>query len=526
MRYLIATVALGLLSCSAESAIVTGTIAKVTDEAGSVKLDVSTESGAESVTVGSRTRVSIDDKPAKTSDLKVGYQIKASVDRQGFARLVLATSAGGGGTDPAPSTDPTPSSPLVSSGPSSGAARPIAGEDDWPQFGGPNRDNRSATTDIVDSWPAGGPPLLWTASGLGEGYSSVSVVGDRVFTIGTQGGQEVVFSLDLASGRTGWSTPIGTVYRDGQGNGPRSTPTYDDGKLYCLGANGDLACLDAATGAAQWNINILQRFGGENIVWGISESPLVDGNDVIVTPGSQTGQGTVVGLDKQTGNSRWVSSIPGNPQPGYSSPIIFNVKGRFGGGGAKQYVVFTSKGLAGIDASSGVPLWGDDSASNGTANCSLPLQYESSVFYASDYGTGGSLVRVGNSGGNRWQASVAFHSDDMKNHHGGMVVDNGHVYGTSGDAGILGCVNLNSGETVWRDRSVGKGATMYVDGKLIVRSERGPVALVRATPNGYEELARFDQPERSGRPAWAHPVVAKGRLFLRDQDKLLCYNLK
>ncbi|QDT38860.1 PQQ-binding-like beta-propeller repeat protein [Stratiformator vulcanicus] len=522
MRWLIAFSVLSLASCSASGAIVTGTISEVGE--GQLTISAADGSGSQTLQVPTRTRIELDDKSAKLSDLRPGFQVKISASRKGEARLILATSAGA----PAASNTPPPGSPrtpVASPGFQAGPAPPTDGSDEWPQFGGPNRDNRSATTGINENWPADGPPRLWTISGLGEGYSSVSVVGDRVFTIGTKGGQETVFALDLASGRAVWSTPIGTVYKDGQGNGPRSTPTYDNGKLYCLGANGDLARIDAASGQIDWNLNILQKFGGQNIVWGISESPLVDGDTVVVTPGSQNGQGTVVGLNKESGATSWTCSIPGNPQPSYSSPIKLSSGGNFGAGGLNQYVVFTSKGLVGISVENAMPLWGDDSASNGTANCSIPLQFGSSVFYSSDYGTGGSLVRINNRGGG-FQAAVAFHTDDLKNHHGGMAIDGDYVYGTSGDAGILACVDLNNGQTIWRDRSVGKGATIYVDGKLIVRSERGPVALVRATSNGYEEMARFDQPERSGRPAWPHPVVAKGRLFLRDQDKLLCFNVK
>ena len=335
--------------------------------------------------------------------------------------------------------------------------------------------------------------------------------------MGTQGDREMVFAMDLETGKPEWATPTGgNAFKDGQGNGPRGTPTIDGNELYALGAGGDLVCLNAENGTVRWSKNILREFGGNNITWGISESVLIDGENLICTPGGR--QGTVVALNKNTGNPVWRSNIPGNPAAGYASPIAIDVDG------VRQYAVFTSRGLAGIRARDGEPLWGDDSASNGTANCSTALFDDDHVFYASGYGTGGSLVKL-STAGSTTKADRVYHSDDMKNHHGGMVELDGNLYG-SNDPGILTCLDFKTGNVKWRDRSVGKGSLTYADGHLYVRSEGGPVALIEAKPDGYSEKGRFDQPQRSNKPAWAHPVVADGKLFLRDLDILLVYDVK
>ncbi|QDT66202.1 outer membrane protein assembly factor BamB family protein [Calycomorphotria hydatis] len=389
-------------------------------------------------------------------------------------------------------------------------------KDDWPQFGGPARDNRSTSTGLLTEWPEDGPELLWTATGFGQGYSSVSVVGDRIYTLGTSGNEEQLFAVDAATGNIGGTIPVGPLYNDGQGNGPRSTPTFYEGKVYALGANGDLICVNDETGETVWSKNILAEYGGENIQWGISESPLIHNNQVIVTPGGSAA--SVVALNPHTGRETWRSQIPQQPKAGYSSAIATNFNR------SPQLVVFTSHGLVGLDARSGNPLWGENSASNDTANCSLPLAWQNSIFYASGYGTGGSLVNLNGSARNV-SASVAYHTDDMANHHGGMVIVGNYLYGSS-NPGVLRCINLQSGDTVWQNRSVGKGSIIYADGHLYLRSERDAIALIEATPEGYREKSRFIQPNRSDRPAWAHLVIAQGKMFVRDQDKLLCYDVR
>lgn len=385
---------------------------------------------------------------------------------------------------------------------------------DWNQFRGPNRDNISTETNLSSQWPQEGPNLVWIGSGLGEGYSAVSIVGDVIYTMGNRDGGEFIVALNRNSGNVIWKVRNGDEYHDGTGNGPRGTPTVVDGRVYALGGNGDLTCCNADSGAVLWHRNILSDFQGSNITWGISESVLVDGDKVICTPGGN--KGTVVALNAISGDEEWVSRVPESPQASYASPVISQA------GNTKQYVVFTSKGVVGIQADNGKPLWGQNKSSNGTANCATPLVIESHIYSSSDYGTGAELIQI-NARRRKINSHVVYHNKNMKNHHGGMVHIDGHIYGSSSD--ILTCINRKSGKPTWRQRSM-KGAVVYADGKIVFRHEDGPVVLLEASPEAFKQLGRFDQPERSGRPAWAHPVIARERLYLRDQDKLLVYDLQ
>jgi outer membrane protein assembly factor BamB len=384
---------------------------------------------------------------------------------------------------------------------------------DWNQFRGPNRDNISEETGLLDTWPENGPERLWVGTGLGEGYSSVALAGDLVYSMGNREGGEFIIAIDRHSGEVAWTVRNGSEYHDGTGNGPRGTPSVIDGRVYALGGHGDLTCCQADTGDKLWHRNILSEFQGSNITWGISESVLVDDGKVICTPGGN--KGTVVALNATTGANEWVSRVPESPQAAYASPVIAKI------GKTKQYIVFTSKGVVGIQASDGKPLWGQNLSSNGTANCATPLVVGKQVYSSSDYGTGAELIEI-SSRGRKVSSRVLYHNKNMKNHHGGMVHVDGHVYGSSSD--ILTCIDLKTGEPTWRQRSM-KGSVVYADGKIVFRNEKGPVVLLECNPRRYQELGRFDQPERSGKPAWSHPVIAGGRLYLRDQDKLLAYDL-
>ena len=263
-----------------------------------------------------------------------------------------------------------------------------------------------------------------------------------------------------------------------------------------------------------WQKNILNAFGGSNITWGISESVLVDDGKVVCSPGGS--RASVVALDADDGSTKWVSRIPESPQASYASPVIARV------GGVKQYVVFTSKGIVGVRAGDGQPMWGQNKSSNGTANCATPLVVGNRIFSSSGYGTGAELVEL-RSQGTTTTAQLTYHTRDMKNHHGGMVHLKGFVYGSNED--ILACVNLRTGKPTWRERGK-KGSVVYADNKIVFRNEGGEVELLAAKSQSYQELGSFSQPDRSRRPAWSHPVIAGGRLYLRDQDKLLVYNLQ
>jgi len=397
--------------------------------------------------------------------------------------------------------------------------KPAAGQKssaNWPRFNGANRDNISKETGLLKKWPKGGPKLLWTAKGLGAGYSGVAVVDGVVYSMSNKGSSEVVMALDAGNGTKIWSTPYAAASKPSVGDGPRSTPTVDGNNVYGLGANGDLVALEAKSGKLLWHKNILQEYKGENIAWGICESVLIDGDKIVCTPGSPTA--TVVALKKQTGQEIWTCLSPQKDVPGYASINVTEATGK------RQYVVFTGNGTIGVSANDGKFLWREDSANNGTANCSSPLVVDNYVFSASNYGKGGALVELSqNSDG--VEAKLVYATNDMKSHHGDMVIKDGLIFG-SNDPGILMCLDLKTGKIKWQNRSVGKGSMTYADGALYLRSENGPIALVAATGEGYIELGQFDQPDRSTQQAWTHPVVAEGKLFIRDQDLLMCYDLK
>lgn len=387
---------------------------------------------------------------------------------------------------------------------------------DWPRFNGAKQDNISAETGLLQEWPNAGPKLLWTAKGLGAGYSGISVVKGVVYTLTNKAAGECMVALDAGTGEKLWCTAYGPATTPSVGPGPRSSPTIDGEFAYGLGADGLLVAINLSDGKVQWRKNILKEFSGNNITWGICESVLIDGDKLICTPGGA--KGTLVALNKKTGEEIWNCVTPQKEPAGYASAVLADLAG------IRQYVQFTASGTVGV-STEGKFLWRNDSASNGTANCSSPLVSGDFVFSASNYGTGGALVKLSPKDGGI-EATLVYHTNDMKSHHGDMVVKDGFIFG-SNDPGILTCLDLETGKVKWQNRSVGKGSVTCADGMLILRGENGSVALVKAQGNKYEELGRFDQPERSSQQAWTHPVVAAdGRLFLRDQDILQCYDVK
>ena len=385
---------------------------------------------------------------------------------------------------------------------------------EWTQFRGPNRLNISPETGLLNSWPSGGPRLVRVIEGLGAGYSSVSISNGVIYTLGSDADSEYLLAFDAEFGEQLWSTRLGRLRKDGTGDGPRSTPTVDGDHVYGLSAHGDLVCANRSDGSVAWRLNILEEFNARNIGWGISESPLIDGDRLICTPGGR--DATMVALDKRTGSVVWTVLHKSQTPAGYASPIRCRLAG------VDQYVTFAHHNVFGVDLDGKNVLWSHSEAANGTANCSTPVPWQDSVFYASAYGTGGALVDVSESGSVQ-QASTNFFTRKMENHHGGMVVVDDHVYGT--DGGALTCIDLRTGDIAWQKRSVGKGSVIAADGHLYLRSEQGPVALVELNASEYVEKSRFDQQHRSEKPAWSHPVICGKRLYLRDWDKLLIYDL-
>lgn len=395
-------------------------------------------------------------------------------------------------------------SPLTTGAPAAG---------DWPQWRGPERTGLSQEKGLMKQWPETGPKRNWSISNLGEGYGSLAIQGDRIFVQGTNRNASVVFSLNRADGKTVWSAALGPKVDEGRGNGPRSTPTIDGDRIYVLTENGDLACLRGRDGSRVWSKNILREFGGDNPHWLISESPLIDGNRVIVSPGGK-GAG-IVALDKMTGKTVWTSSEL-NDGAGYASCIVADV------GGVKTIMNFTSRAAVGVRASDGKLMWRYDRAANNTANCTTPVYLNNKVFFSSAYGTGAALLDLTPQSG-EVKAREVYFTRDMQNHHGGVVLVNGYIYGFSNS--ILTCIEFATGKKMWSDRSVGKGALTYADGMLFLMGENNLVGLAEATPSGYKEKGRFSIADQ-GKPSWAHPVVAGGKLYIRNQGELAAYDVK
>jgi outer membrane protein assembly factor BamB len=384
---------------------------------------------------------------------------------------------------------------------------------DWPQWRGADRNGISSDKGLLKQWPSGGPPKVWEVSHLGSGYGSISIKGDRLLVQGTQGSSSIVLCLNRDTGKHQWAATLGRSLDQDRGRGPRGTPTIDDDRVYALSENGDLACLKLADGSAVWQKNILSEFGGSNPNWLISESPLIDGNKVIVSPGGR-GAG-IVALDKMTGKTVWTTKELSD-EAGYSSAVVADVQG------VRTIANFTSRAAVGVRASDGKLMWRYEQAANRTANCTTPLLFDNKAFFTSAYGTGCALLNLTAQNGTL-KADEVYFSRDMKNHHGGVVLIDNYLYGFS-DA-ILTCIEFNTGKTVWRDRSVGKGSVAYADGHLYLFSENNTVGLAEATPEGYREKGRFTIPDQ-GWPSWAHPVVVGGRLYIRNQGALTAYNVK
>jgi outer membrane protein assembly factor BamB len=390
---------------------------------------------------------------------------------------------------------------------------PPALSGDWPQWRGADRSGRSTEKGLLRQWPASGPPVAWSISNIGGGYGSIAVKDDRVFVQGSNGRQSFVYVLNRADGKGVWSKAIGSAGSNDRGSGPRSTPTLDGDRVYVLTENGDLACLKAQDGTSVWQRNILRDFRGRNIQWLISESPLVDGNHVIVTPGG-SGAG-MVALDKMTGKTVW-SSKELSDEAGYASVIAADVQG------VRTLMTLTADAAVGVRASDGKLMWRYRQVANRTANITTPIFHDNKVFVSSAYDTGAALLQLTNQGG-EVRAKEIYFTRNMQNHHGGLVLVNGYLYGFHN--AILTCLEFATGKVVWRDRSVGKGSVSYADGHLYLQGEDNLVGLAEATPAGYREKGRFRIADE-GLPTWSHPVVSGGRLYIRNQRILTSYDLR
>jgi len=396
---------------------------------------------------------------------------------------------------------------------------------DWPQWRGPNRDSVCTETGLLKQWPKEGPKLLWEISGLGPGYSSVSIAKGRLYTMGDRGKSQFVYAYDLSTRKELWAALVGKSHDDG----PRCIPTVDGALVYALGTSGDLVCVTADSGKVIWKKNLLSDLGGAaNPGWKFSESPLVDGDRLLCTPGGH--EDVIAALNKKTGEVIWQSPMPdigsnGKDEAGYASIVISN------GAGVKQYVQLTNEGVVSVSAE-GKFLWGYNRVANRVANISTCVVDGDYVFTSTAYETGAALLKLVREGdGVKAQEVYWLNNKQFQNHHGGFVKVGDYIYGGHNhNKGEPTCLEMKTGKIMWHADQPGKGSgcVLYADGNLYFRYENGLMALVEATPEKYNLKGTFMPPARPGAKgtAWAHPVISDGKLYLRHADVLFCYDVK
>lgn len=408
---------------------------------------------------------------------------------------------------------------------------------DWPTFRGADRTDVSKETGLLSKWPADGPKVAWTTKGLGVGFSSVAVMGDMVYTLGDverpakkpdAKPDEVeksclLFGIDRKSGTKKWELKVGPAGGGGGYVGPRCTPSTDGTHVYALGFAGDLVCATAKDGKEVWRKNFKTDFKGRAGGWSYAESPLIDGERLIVTPGGS--KAAVVALNKTTGAVEWAGAIPdGDDAAGYSSVVIGNH------GGVKQYITLMANGLVSFDAKTGKMLWrygtAKDRFGGNTANIPTAIVSGDYVFAAAGYGRGAALLKITKSGA-EFAVEEVYWKKEMTNKHGGVLLVGDKLYGDRDDSGNVWCAELTTGKILWsRKGGEGRGSASltYADGKLYIRYSDGWVALVDATADKYTLLSEFKVPNGKNN-TWAHPVVSGGKLYIRELDTLYCHDV-
>jgi len=388
---------------------------------------------------------------------------------------------------------------------------------EWPCFHGSDRSNKSAETGLLKEWPVNGPGLMWTVSGLGEGYSSISISGDLLYTAGKSENQTYLYCYDL-NGKPVWKKPNGkgwatTLSWAASYNGSRGTPTCDNGIVYHLSESGRLAAFEAKTGKEVWSKLLSAEFDAEVPEYGYSESVLIDGNNLFVKPAGKKGYQAC--LDKRTGETVWINNdIQGTM--GYNSGVISET------GGYRQLVGASSNCFYGIDTRTGKLLWKVDVVNQRELNLTDAICYNEYVFITSGYGKGSMLVRLKSSGKGIipetvWQSAL------MDNHHGSVILQNGFLYGSGSNSRGWFCLDFLTGRQLWK--TDGKGSVTFAEGMLYTLDERGTMKLVKAAPEKYEKSGEFKVPKGGESMYWAHPVVCGGKLYIRHADKLFAYDV-
>jgi outer membrane protein assembly factor BamB len=396
---------------------------------------------------------------------------------------------------------------------------------DWAQWRGPKRDGASPETGLLKQWPAEGPKLVWQIDDAGFGFGTPAVVGDRMYLISNTGlDNEFAQARSTKDGRQIWSTTLGKVGNPKQAPsypGARSTPTVDGDKLYVLGSDGDLACLETDGGRVVWKKNLRSDFGGVPGTWAYAESPLIDGDVLVCTPGGA--DATLVALNKKNGEVIWKSQVPGGDAAGYASAIVVEAAG------VKQYVQFLAKGVAGVDAKTGKFLWRYDGTGKSPASMPTPVASNDMVFTTSGF-IGGATVKI-EKDGDKMVAKQLYLERNLPASIGGSVLVDGYLYGTN-QQGLV-CAEFATGKVKWKDKCVGSGSTLLADGMLFIHGENNMMALVEATPEGYREKGKFQLPSppkhaarMPAEVAWAYSALANGKLYVRDLGVIWCYEVK
>jgi outer membrane protein assembly factor BamB len=400
---------------------------------------------------------------------------------------------------------------------------PAARADDWPRWQGPDRNATSRETGLLKEWPKEGPPLAWKANGIGKGMGGIAVSKGRIYTTGDDDDITAwLYALNESDGKPAWKAKIGPGGNPGnmmKPFGPRSTATIDGDRLYILSQQGDLVCF-TTDGKEVWRLNYIKDFGGIMPVWGFAESPLIDGDKIICTPGAA--DATLMAIDKQTRKPIWKCAVPEGPTgdrgflgtsgAAYASVIAIDFEGQ------RQYVQLTATTLVGVSATDGKLLWRYDKASTThLINCSTPIYHDGMVFAASAYDGGGGCVKLMKDPSGNIKAQEVWYTKKMQNHHGGVILLDGCLYGANGGngGGDLVCLDFKTGNVLWDGRSLAgrptpKGSLTLADGRLYYRSEKGTMLLIEPSPKEYLERGRFEQPQRTRDPAWPHPVIANG----------------
>ena len=380
----------------------------------------------------------------------------------------------------------------------------------WTSFRGPARDGRYDEAPIRTAWPAEGLPLLWKQP-IGGGYASFVVAEGIAFTIEQRRRQEIVAAYDVETGRELWTHGTDAEFRESMGgDGPRATPTWEGGRLYSLGAEGDLCCFDAKTGKLNWSKNILKDNGAENLQWGMSGAPLIVDDKVVVFPGGRSGK-SVAAYNKLTGAPVWKSL---NDTQAYVSPMLATLAGK------RQILVETANRVVGLAVEDGAPLWETSWNTDMGINCSQPIVIDANRFFVSSgYGKGAALVEI-TSGADGLTARKVWENSSMKNKFNSSVLYEGNVYGL--DEGILTCVDVKTGERRWKGGRYGYGQVILASGHLIIITDAGELVLVKATPDKHTEVAKFSALEGK---TWNYPAIAGGRLLVRNQTQMACFDL-